>query len=386
MKFPKLVLISFVVALVSCGSSQKFRASVAEDKPLFGAINELNKHPENKKAQEDLKLFYEQSVRHHEQAIDAQRNSQDPRKWDRILKEYNSLQNIYSSISSVPGALSILRPENYTSQIEDVKQKAAEDFYNHGVELMGLEGRDNKFRAYESFKQSQKYGNHKDVANLVREAYERSVINVVINPIEEDRFGYGRFGNWNSSARIQQEDFQRSLVRDLANRSGSGRPARFYTDFEARRNDIQPDWVVDIAWQNIDALNSIPRRYSRRVSRDIQVGSDTSGKPIHKTVYATLQITQRNYTVRAAIDYRIRDLEVQGSIDQGYVSDDVNWNDTYATYSGDSRALGPEEWNLVNNSRYNYTPSRYEVMNTLMQRLYPELRRRIENSIQFSYK
>ena len=45
--------IGFVV-LASCGSSKKFQASYAEDKPLFAAINELNKRPGNEKARDDF--------------------------------------------------------------------------------------------------------------------------------------------------------------------------------------------------------------------------------------------------------------------------------------------------------------------------------------------
>src|SRR6187431_3197332 len=86
------------VFLVACGSTNKFQASTTEDKPLFSAINELNKRPGNQKAQADLKTFYENSIRHHEDMIDAYRNSNDPVRYDKILAELNALQNIYSSI------------------------------------------------------------------------------------------------------------------------------------------------------------------------------------------------------------------------------------------------------------------------------------------------
>ena len=43
------------------------------------------------KAQADLKTFYENSIRHHEDMIDAYRNSNDPVRFDKILGELNAL-------------------------------------------------------------------------------------------------------------------------------------------------------------------------------------------------------------------------------------------------------------------------------------------------------
>ena len=57
------------IILVSCSTSQKFHATVSEDKPLFSAINELNKRPENVKAQKELVDFYKATVDRHENAI-----------------------------------------------------------------------------------------------------------------------------------------------------------------------------------------------------------------------------------------------------------------------------------------------------------------------------
>ena len=48
------VLLLVGVFLFSCGSSKKFQASTTEDKPLFAAINELNKRPNNEKAMFDV--------------------------------------------------------------------------------------------------------------------------------------------------------------------------------------------------------------------------------------------------------------------------------------------------------------------------------------------
>src|SRR6476661_2762272 len=93
--------------LVSCSTSNKFHASTAEDKPLFSAINELNKRPGNVKAQADLKAFYENSTRHHEEMIDTYRSSNDPLRFDQWRGKLKPFKKIYPFLRATPASLSI---------------------------------------------------------------------------------------------------------------------------------------------------------------------------------------------------------------------------------------------------------------------------------------
>jgi hypothetical protein len=63
------------------------------------------------------------------------------------------------------------------------------------------------------------------------------------------------------------------------------------------------------------------------------------------------------------------------------VNDQVEWRDRYATYSGDSRALSESDWAMINNSNSNQNdPTRGDILNELMRKMYPNLRSRIERS------
>ena len=88
-----------------------------------------------------------------------------------------------------------------------------------------------------------------------------------------------------------------------------------------------------------------------KVSKSIQIGSDTCGHPVYQNVYATLQITRNTFQVRGDLEYEVADVQNNSSVDYGTVSNEVQWDDSYATYSGDSRALSQEDWSLVNNVR-----------------------------------
>lgn len=380
----KLNVIGVLVAgiiFASCSSSQKFHASTPEDKPLVAAINELNKRPDNTKAQKDLQNFYKISVDRHENAIAVYKNSNDETRWDKIIRELNALQNLYSAITATPGTTALVQPKNYSTALQNAKEDAAADFYNAGTSLLEREGRQNSLEAYHAFKKADKYVNgYRDVEDLLKESYERSIVNVVINPIEDNNLFFSGTNRWNGDFNYRAEDYQQSLARDLGGRSGNSNAVRFFTDREAYRERVDADWVVDVKWRDIDPIRSVPYQYNRQASRSVQIGSDTAGKPVYKTVYATVYITQRSYTVRGDLDYRIADMHTKNNIDYGLLRDEVSWTESYATYSGDSRALTQEDWYMINNRNNFDYPSKEDVLNSLMRKMYPDLRRRIQQA------
>lgn len=379
-RLPLLFALLAGLLVTACNSSKKFQASFTEDKPLFAAINELNKHPNNTKAQNDLRVLYQQAVERHEQTIAAYTNSRDEQKWDKMLSALNALQHMYTSLQATPASFNIVQPENYTAQLQALREDAADYFYQAGMDAMKANARQDQLEAYTLFQKANSYvTGYRDVNRLMKQSYENSVVNVVINPIEEDNFFYN---SWNNTGfRYRPEDYQQSLVRELGGRNANRVPARFYTDQDARRENINPDWIVDVRWRNVDANTSMPSRFTREVSRSVKVGTDSTGKPIYEKVYATLSVSERTITVRGDLDYRVNDVVSNANIDQGLLTDQVSWTESYATYRGDSRALDAADWALINNRNFNRGISKADVMNSLMRRLYPDLRRRLEQAM-----
>lgn len=384
----KLFLIAFAVSVVvSCRSTKKFQASFSEDKPLYDAINAISRKPGNEKAQADLSLLYPRAVERHEEAARIYRNSMDENKWDRALNELEALQHMFNTLQSIPGSFSIVKPKNYLRQIEELKQEAAEDYYTRATDLMKVGNRESFLLAFQQFQKVAYFvTGYKETTKLTREAWEKSIINVVINPIDDQNvFFTGINGNWSNfpDYRYRPEEYQELLVRDLGGRTANRIPARFFTDRDLRRDQLNVDWEINIRWVSINPLGGIPQNFSRQVTKNIETGRDSTGKPIYKPVYATLNITQNNITIQGELQFMVRDLVKRTTIDNGFVRDDISRNESYATFSGDSRALGPDDWALVNNRNgANAGPTKGELLNALMREMYPELRRQIQIVIQ----
>jgi hypothetical protein len=371
----------FITVLVACRSSREFAAKGTTDEIVYKAVKFLNKHPEDAYALGELKFNYTQAVKNHEEKIASWKNSSDINRWENIIAELNVLQNMYEAINASASLTRATKAQSYFNALSVAKDSAASENYLAGLDFLDREGRENAKSAYYAFKKSDQFVNgYKDSRSKMKEAFDRSIITVVINPVHDDNFFQT---GWNNSGfGYNREYLQQSLVRDLGGDYSNANPAKFYTDWEARRKNINPDWMIDLTWQNLYVPRPTERTYTRNASKRIETGKDTSGKPVYQTVKATLRITRLTYSANGNLEYQVTDVKEKKNIDLGRIPANIDWQQEYATYSGDSRALDSDDWALVNNSnqqnqRYN---SRDEIMNELTRRVYNDLKYRIRNA------
>ena len=245
----------------------------------------------------------------------------------------------------------MVNARSYSVELLEAKQSGAEQYYQLANTYLDKAGRDNTKKAYDNFKKASRLvAGYKDVDQKIKEAYENAIVNVVINPVQDNSYffnsGWGNYG-YNYS----NEYFQQTLVRELGSYQDRY-PARFYTDWEARRDNVKPDWQIDLRLRNIDIPYPYTNNYSRRVSGQVQSGTDTSGRPVYQTVYATLSISQMSFTARADMELVIRDLATGKNVSYRSIREDYRWQEEKASYSGDARALSAGDWQMINNGNY----------------------------------
>jgi hypothetical protein len=364
------VLVSFLI-FSACSSSKRLAAS-QPDKDLFKAIKAIEKS-NNADARKDLPMLYQQALERHENEIAEYKMSQDPNRWVKIIEELQALQNIYSAINASPATARLVSAHSYTAELADARETGAAEYYNAGLQYLESDDRDNARMAYKAFQAVNTiYPNYKDASILLKKAKEKGTLDVVINMVESRGYLY-------QGGSFAADNFQRDLVRDLGGNYGNGTSgARFYTDWDVRSKKIQPDWTVDLNWANMYISPIRTNTYSRTVSKDIQSGKDTSGKAIYQTVTATLHITQTNINAQGDMEYQITDLSDNENIEWNRIPASLNSVIESATYSGDSRALSTNDWNMVNNRQYAYV-NETEIVDALYRQVYSQLRNRIES-------
>lgn len=376
--------IPFILAmlfLASCAGSKNYLERSDEDKALLDAVKRLNKSQADENALTAIPILYSSIQKTHLGRISSYKTGSDLARWDKIINEYEDLQSAYNAIINSSAAFKLVNPQNFSVELLDARQKAAEDNYLVGQSFLSRDGRDNAKKAYTAFKKAEKLvPGYKDARNQMDIAYENAIVYVVVNPVQDNSFFYNS-GWGNTGYNYSNEYFQQTLVRDLQNQNNSNRyAARFFTDWEARRDNVQPDWIVDLRLRDMDIPYPNNYNYSRNVSAQVRSGTDTSGKPIYKTVYATVNITRSSFNARASLEVNITELATRKSISYRNFRDDYRWQEERASYTGDSRALSSSDWQIINNNSF-YTPRREDILEELYRKIYPQVKNNISYAV-----
>ena len=379
MKHIFYTLISLVI-LAGCGSSKDYLLRSDNDKTLFDAIKTLKKHNSDTTALSALPVLYNLAQQRNLRKINSYSSSNNIDRWDKMISAYGTLQEMHDAIVDNDAASRVVNPVNYQQTIYDLKQQAAADYYALATDFLNRPGRDDAKKAYTYFKKADKLvPGYEDSKLKMDEAYQNAIVNVVINPVQDNSYFFNT-GWGNSGYNYSNEYFQQTLVRELKGINSNRYPARFYTDWEARRDNVQPDWEVNLTLRNMNIPRPQTYTYSRSASQQIETGRDTSGHTIYRTVYATINIAKQSFTANADMEINITDLATRKNIVYNTFREDYRWEEEHATYNGDSRALSANDWAMINNSYYN-EPRKEDVLNELYRKLYPQVKNKISYAV-----
>ncbi|MFT3682260.1 MAG: hypothetical protein QM791_18445 [Ferruginibacter sp.] len=363
-----------LVILAGCKSTD-YLSRADEDKTVFDVVKKLNKKALDEQATMALPILYKQVQERHLKKIETYSTYNDISRWDKIINEYYTLQNMFDAIDNSAAASKLVNATSYQNDISAARQFAAEDYYQLANEYFTSNNRDDLKKAYDLFKRADGWvSGYKDAKEKMDTSFSNSIVNVLINPVQDNSFFYNA-GWGNTGYNYSNEYFQQNLVSDLGGQSSKRYPARFYTEWDARRNNIQPDWVVDLTLRNFDIPRPVSYNYSQNRSKQIEIGKDTAGKPVYQTVYATVNINRQSLTARGQMDINITDVATRKNITYDNFYNTFDWQQETASYSGDSRALTSGDWALVNNN-YNL-PRKEDILNELYRSIYPQVRNKI---------
>jgi len=375
----KLLLLLFCSSLVlSCGSKKGYLERNDADKALQEAVKKINKNNDDEKAIEAIPQLYNLIKKKHLDQIAAYNQSQQLNKWDNIVSEYEYLQSAYNAIMNAPAAFKLVNPESYSSNIVEANESGAAAYYENGNSYLVKDGRENAKAAYNAYKKAGKFvPGYKDINEKMQEAYENAIVNVIIIPVQDNSFfsnnGWGNYG-----MNYSNEYFQQNLLKDLSNYGRN--PAKYYNEWDARRLNVTPDWTVNFMLKNILVPNPQVSYSSRTVNKQLQIGTDTAGRPVYNNVSATINITRTSFISRANMEVNITELSTRKNMSYRNYNEEYKWQQETATFSGDRRAISQTDWDLINNSGYN-APRKEEILVELYKKIYPQVLTQIRQAV-----
>jgi len=363
-------LLITVLLLYSCKTATKAYEKGNYEDAVELAVRKLQKDGNDAETKSLLKSAYQQAVEKHNAVIAGLANSAGDGRFEKMYNEYRKLQNLYEAVNNSPVAMQAVNPTDYSSYIQTYKEKTGEVYFERGLALMERGDRASFRQAYDALKTAYRFKNDSEIKHKMDEAYDAAVVKVLLltdNGYSNNGmyggnaggyYGNGSYSNGygNSYATNQLvQNFQNDLARNLRYQ-GSSEFVKFYTEWDARSNNVQPDEIIEMRLGRFDMGRYHDETNTREVSNRVVV-KQTVYRPDsvvseYATVYARITTTRRTYLSEGDLNIISRDAK------GNYLWSDVVRGEhrvatEFATYSGDDRALSPGDRALINNSRSN---------------------------------
>ncbi len=371
------LILSIIIFATSCGSRKGFMEREDSDKSLQDAVKKLKKSPDDEDARTAIPQLYKIIKQKHIDKINAYHAYQQMGKWDVLITEYEYLQMAYDAIINSTEAFKLVTPESYAVNIFTTKDSAALAFYNLGNLYLDKTGRDNAKIAYNDFYKANNYiPNFKDANEKMKIAYNHAMINLVINPFDESAvFNQPFWRAFNFS--IRNDYFEQNLINDLSNNNSA---VKIFGFVDSKRLNAKSDWTIDLRLKKLDFPNPEVVNTSKNVSRQIKIGTDTSGKPVYNTVNAIILTNSSKFSALAELEMSINNLIENKNIYTKTYRQTYEWRQDVVTFSGDKRAISNSDWDLINNSGAN-DPRKDEIVEELFKKIYTRVLNGVKQAI-----
>ena len=362
--------------LTSCGGVNSLRTP-APDKTVYGTLSQITKAPNDTALQSHFKDAYANAVIEHMDNIRSYQAGSLTDKWERVLNEYTQLNQLVTKVGNNGIAARLVSIQNYDEASANAKEKAVESLYDRASNYLNTDDRQSAIAAYNLLSKANELSpGYKDIGKLMQVANERSILEIVINPVNYYNNSYSYYG-------FNNDFMQYQFINDLRYQLGSSNNVRIFTDREAFQNKVYPDRVVDMRWDELYMPVPTQNTVTRQVSNEVITGKTSDGKPVYATVYATLYITQRFIEARGSLSLRITDPKTSRTLVYEDFPGGYTTREEYATYRGDSRALSAYDWAIINNNQ-NGNPTRNSLFNEVMRQVFPQLINRIKSVTWYS--
>jgi hypothetical protein len=353
--------------------NQKLLARGNYDQSIELAIKKLQKDKYAEKNEEHILLLEEaftKAVERDQRRISFLKKENTLQGLREVYYLYDRLENRQELIIPLlplevgsKGRGAKIKIEDYSDALLAAKKRFGDKLYVQGEQYLRGGSKMDARKAY-------------DVLNELAQLNLRPQDGVLANMLEEAIFKGTDFVFVSLNNRSGQI-IPRRLEQELLDFNTYGLD-HFWTEYHTeRRNDLRYDFGIALNFRQIDfSPERIAEREERRTKRikdgweykkdrEGNIVKDENGDPIkldiYKTVTAVLRITEQNKAAIVGGDVIFRDLEGRRDIDKFPLGTEFIFENVFATYSGDERALTDDDLILTRN-RFVRFPSNSEML------------------------
>ncbi len=298
---------------------------------VLESVQRLRESPNSKKAQQVLTQAYPLSIDYIDTNIQNGIKADDPKKWRNAVDGYNKINFINDQIKTSLGAMKVItNPQTRFSELADAKSKAANEAYNDGINDMMKNSRQDYKQAYYDFKDANSFQpGYKESIEMMTQAEFNATLRVAYEEINSSRFNYGSFQPVISSMQ------------------------RLFLSFKpiTQKDTVPPQQVLRIIFNGYEQNRPYVTSRSENQSKQIVVGQvkGADGKMTDQLQTVNAQVTYYHKSLGANSNatVTIMDPKTNSILQNLAVDGSFNWECDWATYQGDSRALGGNAPSLI---------------------------------------
>jgi hypothetical protein len=326
MRFISLLLFACIsIHLVNCVSGKGSYKRGDYYQAVVEAVSRLRAKPTDKKSKEILKLSYPAALSFLVTQTENMIASNDNNKWRVAVQNYTRINSLYEEIQRSPAALKVIpNPVSKYKELNEVKQKAAEESYEQALQAMMKNTREDAKRAYFLFREANNLSpQYKESIEMGNQAKFNATLKVIVNPTTINPT------NWN---------FEPMVFGYRANEF-----VRFYTPEEARTENLQriDQYVTLVVNPYTESLPSITKSV-RDVLDSVKTGERKVGTntiPVYSKVRAKVTTFTKTVRGRCSVNLIVTDGSSKADIQNQPIISEQTWSSEWAIYTGDIRAL-----------------------------------------------
>lgn len=343
-----LFLISSFLLLNACSTGEKSLQRGNYFDAIMKAANRLSSDPDNRKATQVVRDGYPLAVAYYQEEIDKILSGNDPFRWKRTLEIMQMVNQISDQIRRIPAARMLVpSPKSYTSELIDVQNRAAQEYYDAGIDALSRKTRETAKQAYFHFQNADDLvRGFKDTKQKILESKDLATVKVVVEQIPVN-------GKYEYSAQFFYDNVFQMLNQQFQEKDF----VHFFSSEQAERNKLKyPDMVLKMGFfdffidrpshfeEEKEFDKQVEEKYLVKISKDSTVTRTRMVPKKGKIKILTDQVASGGLLELKAIEFQSQKILFTDKIPGQFT-----WENKYGIFVGDKEVLDNAQNNILNN-------------------------------------
>jgi len=346
-KYLFVLMIGFLL-LNACSTGEKALQSGNYYDAIMKATTRLSNDPDNKKATKVVHDGYPMAIAFYQEEIDHTLSGNDPFRWNRTLEVMQTVNRMSDEIRRIPAARQLVSsPKTYISELTDVRNRAAQEYYDAGMSNLSKKTREDAKQAFYQFQNAEGLvRGYRDAQKKMVESKDLATLKVVVEQIPVNgKFEYSAQFFYDNVFQMLNQQFQE---KDFVH---------FFSPEQAEKTNLKyPDMVLRMGFYDFfidrpqhaeeerDLSKQIEEKYQVKINKDSTVTKTRMVMKRGKIKIVTDQVGSGGLLELKAVDFQSQKIVFTDKIPGQY-----QWQNKYGVFVGDPEVLDNTLSGIVNN-------------------------------------